>query len=170
MWHPLIFPGLPFMKTRVLSGRVDTYGVLALVWMWDRLRVQTWTGQLGSSPRPCACSFLLGWGRAKRLSWLPSVVVQEKGQLCVTDSTRSRHLEKTGEHHRAAAVRTHLHQGHRNRQQEGEQARIKISDQLRETRWVLRQRWGLCGGTETFRRQSSLKMQSGCHFSTSLLA
>lgn len=60
--HCLIFPGFPFMKTRVLSGRVDVYGVLALVWIWDRLRVQTWTG---SSPGPPLCMLLpLGLGGA----------------------------------------------------------------------------------------------------------
>lgn len=50
------------MKTRVLSGRVDMYPVLALVWIWDRVRVQTWTWEHGSSPGPSTCSFLLGWG------------------------------------------------------------------------------------------------------------
>lgn len=57
--HPLIFPGFPFMKTRVLSGRVGIYGVLALVWIWGRLRVQTWTWKL---PRAFCMLLPLGLG------------------------------------------------------------------------------------------------------------
>lgn len=169
--HPLIFPGFPFMKTRVLRGRVDIYGVLALVWIWDRLRVQTWIGQCGSSPRPCACSFLLGWGRGEGFPDCPGWVVQEKWQLWVTDGTRRCCVWEGQESTAELLLSEHTNTKDTGKGREkGKQARIKIPNQLRETRWVLKQCWGLCGGTETFRRQSSLKMQSGCHFSTFLLA
>lgn len=125
--HPLIFPGFPFMKTRVLRGRVDIYGVLALVWIWDRLRVQTWIGQCGSSPRPCACSFLLGWGRGQGFPDCPGWVV---GEVAAVGDWRHKEvlcLGRTGEHRRAAAVRAHQHQEHRKRQGEGETSKNKNS-------------------------------------------
>lgn len=135
--HPLIFPGFPFMKTGVLSGRVDIYGVLALVWIWGRLRVQTWAGQCGSSPGPCECSFLLGWGRGRvRLAKIdfPDCwvwMVQEKQQFWVTDSTSSsRCLGKTGE--LMLSGHTNTKNTGRSRE-ERRQARVKIPNLLRDT-------------------------------------
>lgn len=169
--HPLIFPGFPFVKTRVLCGRVDIYGVLALVWIWDRLRVQTWTGQCGSSPRLVHAPSFWAGARGKDFPDCPVWVVQEKQQLWVTDSTRRCCVWERQESTTELLLSGHTSSKDTGKGREkGKQARIKIPNQLRETRWVLKQCWGLCGGTETFRRQFSLKMQSGCHFSTSLLA
>lgn len=66
--HHLIFPGFPSMKTRVSSGRTDMYLVFALVWMWDRVRVQKWTWEHGSFPVPSAYAFPSGWGEAGSLT------------------------------------------------------------------------------------------------------
>lgn len=68
------------MKTRVLSGRTDTYRVLAPVWIWVRLRVQTWDLGVWKLPRTL-CMLLplgLGWGGDSEpgknsLFWLPRV-------------------------------------------------------------------------------------------------
>lgn len=144
--HPLIFPGFPFMKTGVLSGKVDIYKVLAVVWIWDRLRVQTWPGQCGSFPglvhapsswagRDTQCAwqkltFLAAWcewyRRSGSCGWPTAQVVV--GVWKIQESTTELLLS-----------------GHTNTKdtgigrEEGRQAWIKIPDLLRETRWGLRQ-------------------------------
>lgn len=134
--HPLIFPGFPFMKTGVLSGKVDMYPVLALVWIWDRIRVQTWIWEHGSSPGPSACSFLSGWG--EQWAWQKLTFLSAWSGWCRSRSSCGSMKKLVvvgvfgkdsviGEHHRDSAVGTHWHQGHRDRQRVGETGKNETS-------------------------------------------
>lgn len=69
------------------------YLVFALVWIWDRVRVQRWTLEHGSSPVPSAYSFPSGWGETGSLTKTGFPVsleriVQEQKYLWLTNNAK----------------------------------------------------------------------------------